>query len=67
MRFAGGSMSPVGDDVVAVFEVRGEHDAPMPLQACCRWPASSTSMVNCSGTPILDGRESARCHSTQWC
>ena len=23
--FAGGWMSPVGDDVVAVFEVRGEH------------------------------------------
>ena len=25
MGFAGGWMSPVGDDVVAVFEVRGEH------------------------------------------
>ena len=25
MGFAGGWMSPVGDDVVAVLEVRGEH------------------------------------------
>ena len=25
MGFAGGSMSTVGDDVVAVYEVRGEH------------------------------------------
>ena len=42
MEFAGGSMSPVGDDVVAAFEVRGEHAVVSGEMGAGAWHRASS-------------------------
>ena len=42
MGFAGGSMNTVGDDVVAVYEVRGEHAVVSGEMGAGAWHRASS-------------------------